>query len=94
MSEFMGMVKILIVSGAVLVALLMILLSMPSSQLRNFLVQIIGWAVAVFCGVYVVCPFDVIPDFIPVVGWIDDVGAIVGGISSAVMALNAGKANK
>ncbi|OJW82608.1 MAG: hypothetical protein BGO69_05835 [Bacteroidetes bacterium 46-16] len=26
----------------------------------------------VFCLIYVVVPFDLLPDYIPVVGWIDD----------------------
>ena len=29
---------------------------------------------------YVVCPIDIIPDVIPVAGWIDDIGAAVIGL--------------
>ena len=29
-----------------------------------------------FAVAYVVWPFDLIPDFIPVIGWLDDVGVV------------------
>lgn len=30
-------------------------------------------AATVFAVVYLICPFDTVPDFIPLAGWIDDV---------------------
>lgn len=30
----------------------------------------------VFAVAYVILPFDLIPDFIPVLGWLDDVGVV------------------
>ena len=83
-----------VICGTVLVLALMILLAMPKSYLRNFLVQILGWLMTAFCGVYVVSPVDAIPDFIPVIGWIDDVGAIVAGLTSGAMAMSAGSDNR
>ena len=54
---------------------------------------IVGWAMAIFCGVYVVSPVDVIPEaLLGPFGLIEDIGAVVAGISAARMAMNA-KAN-
>jgi len=37
-----------------------------------------GWAKAIIIGaiIYVISPIDAIPDFIPVVGWVDDIGIV------------------
>jgi uncharacterized membrane protein YkvA (DUF1232 family) len=80
--------------GTLLILAFLILLAMPKSMLRGVLLEILGWLGAVLAGLYVVSPIDVIPDFIPVLSWIDDGGAIVGGIASAVTALSARRDRK
>ncbi len=39
-------------------------------------VRLLKKLLGVFAVAYVVLPFDLIPDFIPVLGWLDDVGIV------------------
>ena len=42
-----------------------------------------AWAKAVLATAiaYVLCPLDAVPDFIPVAGWIDDIGVLGGALT-------------
>jgi len=90
MSSFFGMVNLLITCGTLLAISMMVLLSLPESRLRDVAIQIVGWLFAAFCAFVIASPLDIAPDFIPVIGMIDDVGAAVAGVSSAVAAWKAG----
>ena len=43
------------------------------------------WAKSILAAAiaYVLCPFDAIPDFIPILGWTDDVGVLGAALSGA-----------
>ena len=38
--------------------------------------------IALLAVLYIVSPIDIIPDFIPIVGWIDDLVVLVVGIGA------------
>jgi hypothetical protein len=82
-------IQTLLVVGGVLFGVLIVCLSLPNSKLRDFLLPIVGWGVVLLAGLYAVSPLDLVPDVVPVLGWIDDAGAIALGLGSAIAALTA-----
>lgn len=87
-------IQTLIQCGTLLTVAFLVLLAMPQSKLREFLMPVIGWGFALFCGAYVLMPVDIIPEILAgPFGLIDDAGAVVAGIASARAAMNA-KANR
>jgi len=42
------------------------------------------WIVTILSGAYIVSPIDLIPDWIVVAGWMDDVLVAIGGISTVL----------
>lgn len=78
--------------GAGLVALLVVLLAMPQSKLRDFFMPIVGWAFALLCGVYCISPVDLAPEIVlGPFGLVDDLGVAIAGVGSAIAATRAGK---
>ena len=47
-----------------------------------------AWAKAILASAiaYVLCPLDAIPDFIPVAGWIDDIGVLGAALTGVARA--------
>jgi Protein of unknown function (DUF1232) len=84
-----------ILVGGGLLGLFMILLALPKSKLSEFLMPIIGWCFALFCGAYVLFPVDLVPELaLGPFGLIDDAGALVAGICAARAAIKASKARQ
>jgi len=82
----MEILKIGCIGILALIAIFFVLLSLPKSRLRSFVLEIMGWFGVAGSAVSVVSPIDMVPDFIPVLGQLDDVGMIIAGIASAIMA--------
>ena len=92
MSSFFGTIQLMLFCGTLLAVAFGVLLSMPNSKLREFLMPIVGWSVAIFCGIYCISPIDIVPEaLLGPFGLIDDIGAVVGGIAAARAAIAATK---
>ena len=91
MTEIFSTIRLIAVLGGVLVLALLILLSLPQSRLKEIIQPILGWAITALSVGMILSPIDPIPDVIPIVGWCDDVVALVVAIASAKAAMDAGK---
>ncbi|MCX7392571.1 MAG: DUF1232 domain-containing protein [Planctomycetales bacterium] len=88
MQSLFSIIQTMLLCGTLLAVTFVVLLSLPKSRLREFLMPIIGWCVAIFCGVYCISPIDVVPEAVlGPFGLIDDLGALVTGIAAARMAM-------
>lgn len=92
-AQIFNFLTYLAIGGFVLLALLAVLLSLPESKLRTFYlelfgraVEVFGWGAAAVSTASVISPIDLIPDVIPILGWGDDVIAVIGGITAGSIA--------
>lgn len=99
MEQFGELLKISCFGCCGLLALFMILLALPQSRLRYYVLRVLGIVFFTFTGLlalYILSPLDVVPDVIPVLGQIDDGGALIGalitGLSGALAWWNSNRA--
>ena len=92
MQSIYGVIQSMFWCGTILAVTFVVLLSLPQSKLRSFLLPIIGWCVAIFCGIYCISPVDCIPECVlGPLGLVDDVGMFVTGIAAARAAMKPSK---
>ena len=82
MAEFFSFLKLFITCGTVFFVVMLVLLSLPQSRLRCVGMEMAKWALACGLVLMIPSPVDVIPDVVPVIGWADDLGYIVGAIAA------------
>jgi uncharacterized membrane protein YkvA (DUF1232 family) len=92
MSEVFGVMKFFGGCATLLGLAFGCLLAMPKSRLRAVLMQVVGWAVVVFCIIYGISPIDVLPEgLLGPLGIFDDVAALAVAIGAGSAALQAGR---
>jgi uncharacterized membrane protein YkvA (DUF1232 family) len=69
--------------GTLILLTFIVLSSFPESRLRSVAMEFGKWMIAMFCLALVLSPIDILPDVIPIVGWGDDIGYLIGAISAA-----------
>ena len=87
MADFFSFLKIFVLCGTFFFVAMLVLLAMPQSRLRSVGMEMSKWAFVVGLLLMVPSPIDVLPDVIPGVGWLDDIGYILGAIVAAGSAL-------
>lgn len=88
MEEFWSFIKVILIVNGALVALFLILISLPHSRLGQIFFKIFGILNYIIAGLLIISvinPVDLIPDVIPVLGQTDDVAGIVGIIIDGIL---------
>lgn len=88
MSEFFSFLKVFAICGTVFFVATTVLLSLPQSRLRSVGMEMSKWALVCGLLLMVPSPVDVLPDVMPGIGWLDDIGYILGAIGAAKGAMN------
>ena len=87
MERFWEFAKLVAVLVTIIVGLLLILLSLPGSRLRQVLLQVFAglfYAVTGLAVLYIINPIDLLPDFIPLLGQVDDGAALIMAIFAGI----------
>ena len=86
MEGFWGFMKIAVIAGTLILALLLVLLALPKCRLRPVFLRVFGifmFCVSGLAVLYIISPADLLPDIIPLLGQVDDLGALVLAVINA-----------
>lgn len=87
MNAVFSFLKFWVAMNVLIILVFLVLLAMPKSRLRAIFLAIMGWvlkATAAVCLLYVISPLDLVPDGIPVAGYLDDLIIGVLGVLSGI----------
>lgn len=82
MSDVLDTIQVFFICVTVLSIAFVMLLAMPKSKLRSYLVEVMKYIGAAIFIFLVLSPIDIIPDVLPILGWGDDLGYLAGAIAS------------
>lgn len=82
MSDFFSFLKFTVAALSALFLAFMILLALPKSRLRSVALECAKYVVAGVLFILVPSPIDFLPDLVPGIGWVDDIGYVLGGVAA------------
>jgi len=82
MSEFFSFLRMVVGCGTLLLLAMLILTALPQSKLRTVGLELTKYALAAGLFLLVPSPVDVVPDVVPGIGWLDDIGYLAAAIAS------------
>lgn len=94
MAEFFSFLKFLIGCSSLLFLTFLVLLALPQSRLRTVGLEVAKYAVAACMVLLVPVPVDILPDAIPGIGWLDDIGYLVAAVTAVSSARKDGKTRR
>jgi len=71
---FFSFLKVALIGIFALIALVLVLIAIPQTRFKSTLRELLAWFGFLGASGLVVSPVDLIPDFLPVIGWTDDLG--------------------
>ena len=89
------LLELMVVVGGLIVAIFLVLLSLPQCKLRDLLMPFVAWGFVALCAVYAISPVDILPEIVlGPFGLFDDFVAAAAGIGTAMATIRAGKQKK
>ncbi len=86
------LLRVMTITGGVVVITLMILLAMPASRLRDLVMPFVAWGFVALCAAYAISPIDFVPElFCGPAGVLDDFAVLAMGVTTAVKTINTAK---
>jgi uncharacterized membrane protein YkvA (DUF1232 family) len=93
LTRLFELIKLFMIGGFALAMTFLILLALPKSRLREFLLPFAKLAFVVLCGIYAISPLDLVPEMLfGPIGLLDDAVAVGAGILTAASAVQGFKA--